>query len=94
MLSVVRDSRDHSEPDCISADQEACSESMEEGGGVRWLDWKRNTGSQLQKVYLGLVVATNSEACFDLLRRAFITKFSRERDLPGGSALLPRPPAD
>lgn len=34
MFSVVRDARDHSEPDSISAHQEACSESMQEGGGV------------------------------------------------------------
>lgn len=53
-----------------------------------------NTGSQLQKVHLGLVIATYSEICFDLLRRAFITKFSREWELPGGTALPPVPPAD
>lgn len=72
--------------------QEAPCESLWEGCGVRWLWIRRGLQKLDRKVWLGLVVATSSEVCFDLLRRgAFITKLLRRRDLPGSTVLLPAP---
>lgn len=81
VLSIVWDARDNSEPETSLLVRSIGSESDREADGDDRAG--RGNGDSTQKVWWRLVVAANSQMCFDLLSR-----LSRRRGLPRGTVPL------